>query len=177
MRSGVLVFVVVACGGNGVHRLGDGGADAPAPADASQMIDAPMLDAGNGGSGSGSDSGSGSGSGSGIGSGSACVSCGQVAGSLTGLSWQLPCTSSGSPACGTTATSQMMATVGGTTGVTYDITVELRGVVEQKTYDTGCKNGFLDSGPASTGDSFNVYSLTISSPLQTFYVNNGASGI
>lgn len=106
----------------------------------------------------------------------ACITC-QVAGSLTGLLWQLPCSDANSPACGTVPTATVSATVGGATGVTYDVTVHLRGVIEQKTYASGCADQYWLSGGADNGDTYNVYELSISSPPQHYFLNTGASGI
>ncbi len=107
----------------------------------------------------------------------ACTTC-QVAGSLTGLLWQLPCGADISvPVCATTPETTVSATVAGTPGVTYDVTVHLRGVVEQKTYTGGCQDQSWLSGGADNGDTYNVYELSISSPPQHYFLNTGASGI
>ena len=106
----------------------------------------------------------------------ACETC-QVAGSLTGLLWQLPCSDANSPACTTVPTATVSATVGGATGVTYDVTVHLRGVIEQKTYSSGCADQSWVSGGADNGDSYNVYELSISSPPQHYFLNAGSSNI
>jgi hypothetical protein len=59
-------------------------------------------------------------------------------------------------------------------------------VVEQKTYSgrsdgglaaTGTNASFFVEGATPAGDGYNVYSLTISSPAQTAYLNSGASSI
>jgi hypothetical protein len=70
-----------------------------------------------------------------------------------------------------------MATVAGSPGLTYDVTVRFRGVIEEKAYGGGCKNGFFDQGPATTNDENNIYELAISSPPQTLFINNGTSGL
>ena len=105
--------------------------------------------------------------------------CENVAGALTGLLWELPCaTDLGGNVCSTIATTNVSTQVGGTTGVTYDVKLHFRGVVEQKTYSGGCSDGsYWLTGGATNGDSYNVYRLTISSPPQTFYLNRGASSI
>ncbi|HEY6035255.1 MAG TPA: hypothetical protein VIV58_13365, partial [Kofleriaceae bacterium] len=50
-------------------------------------------------------------------------------------------------------------------------------MVEERTYPNGCKDGDLGTGgpDGGTADPWNIYSLTISSPPQTYYINSGAS--
>jgi len=105
--------------------------------------------------------------------------CVNVAGSLSGLVWALPCTSAlSSIACNTDPTTTVSSKLGGATGVTYDVSLHFRGVVEQKTYNGGCTDGaYWQSAGADSGDSFNVYRLTVSSPPQTYFLNVGASSI
>ena len=104
--------------------------------------------------------------------------CLAVAGSLSGLLWQLPCTAAGSPACATTSNTTVATTLKGALGTTYDVNLRFRGVVEKKTYAGGCSDGaYWLSGGADSGDTFNVYELNISSPLQTYFLNVGSSGI
>jgi hypothetical protein len=121
--------------------------------------------------------------------GAACVSgvCQDVVGSLQGLRWSIPCTAAMDPAeCDATSPAQQSTTVQGTAGVTYAVTLRFRGVVEQKTYSgrsdgglaaTGTNASFFVEGATPAGDGYNVYSLTISSPAQTAYLNSGASYI
>ena len=113
------------------------------------------------------------------GAGGACdATCAAVAGSLSGLLWQLPCSDTGNPACATTPTTTVSAMMNGSTGTTYDVTLQFRGVVEQKTYTGGCSDGstWLVGG-ADDGDTFNVYELDVSSPPQHLFLNRGASSI
>jgi hypothetical protein len=108
------------------------------------------------------------------------ATCVAVAGSLSGLLWQLPCTGAPSgPACPTTASTMQSATLAGAAGTTYDVTLHFRGIVEEKTYTGGCAlgSGTWLSGGADSGDTFNVYRLTVSSPPQTYFLNAGASSI
>lgn len=118
--------------------------------------------------------------------GAGCV----IAGGLTGLRWELPCTSSGS-SCSCPALQTQTATVEGTGGQSYDITLHFRGIVEEKTY-TGQADGgagpqivasggvnsnlFISGGIPDTG-TFNIYELDVSDPKQTFFLNSGQSGI
>ncbi|HEY4057437.1 MAG TPA: LamG domain-containing protein [Kofleriaceae bacterium] len=106
--------------------------------------------------------------------------CVNIAGSLSGLLWKLPCDASTVTAtsCSTVPTSTSSATLAGTTGVTYDVTVRVRGIVEDRTYPNGCKDGYLGTGGPdnAAGDAFNIYKLSISSPAQNYYVNSATSG-
>ena len=104
--------------------------------------------------------------------------CVDIAGTLSTISWQLPCgAAAGARSCATTATATSSAIVGGTDGYTYDITVHLQGVIEQKTYTGGCQDSYWLSGGDDNGDSFNVYELSISSPAQHYFLNTGTSNI
>jgi hypothetical protein len=107
------------------------------------------------------------------------VDCEAVAAVFTGLSWQLPC---GSVIdmydCAAVEASSTGMVTGGTPGATYDVTLHFQGVVEQKTYAGGTTNAYWNIGGApSTSDGYNIYSLAISAPAQTFYLNAGMSSI
>jgi hypothetical protein len=120
-------------------------------------------------------------------SGAACDTgqCVEVAGALSGLRWELPCTAAhGAVNCACPATDIKHATLAGTAGKNYSVTLHFRGIVEEKTYAggtagqaTGGANSTLFiSGGTPAGDTWNIYSLGVSSPAQTFYLNAGASG-
>jgi hypothetical protein len=121
--------------------------------------------------------------------GAACASgrCQDVVGSLQGLRWSIPCTAAMDPAeCDATSPAPQSTTVQGTAGVTYAVTLRFRGVVEQKTYSgrsdgglaaTGTNASFFVEGATPAGDGYNLYSLTISAPAQTAYLNSGTSYI
>jgi hypothetical protein len=129
--------------------------------------------------------------------GALCVSskCTDVAGSLSGLRWELPCTSTGT-VCNTdvdgSAEEVLTATLSGATGATYRVTLRFRGIVEQRTYtgydaggavgaetEGGVNPGYFISGADTPGtvDTFNIYELDISDPPQTYYLNSGTSGM
>jgi hypothetical protein len=113
------------------------------------------------------------------GSGGACDGCVDVAGSLSGLLWKLPCTGAiDEVSCASDPTVTVTTTLGGASGVTYDVTLHFRGVVEQKAYLGGCADGtqWL-SGGADNGDIGNVYELRVSAPLQHFFLNLGANSL
>ena len=121
--------------------------------------------------------------------GAACVlgQCQDVVGSFQGLRWSIPCAGVLDPAeCDASSPAPQSTTVQGTAGVTYAVTLRFRGVVEQKTYSGGADGGmaatgttasFFVEGATPAGDGYNVYSLTISAPAQTVYLNSGTSYI
>jgi hypothetical protein len=131
--------------------------------------------------------------------GDTCVTgkCQNVAASLEGLRWNLPCTSAPSgAACQDIIDGGdlvvVTTTLMGTTGSKYNVTLHFRGEVEQRTYlsyDAGGAVGAEDGGGVNpqffiasgalqdSGDSFNIYELQISDPSQTYYLNMGSSGI
>ncbi len=163
-RLSILIVVgawgLAGCSSSGTHHVADGGGDA------TPLLDAAAPDAARDGHPDATPD-------------AACDGCTSVAGSLAGLAWLLPCTSAHSAtSCDTTATATASTTVAGTTGVTYDVTVHLRGVVEQRTYATSCADGSAVAGGAtSASDPFNIYELDISAPPQRLYVNPGTSAI
>lgn len=101
-----------------------------------------------------------------------------VAASLNGLRWELPCTqSTGDPTvCQTLPLVSTSATMGGVPGSLYDVTLRLRGVVEISAYVGGTSSGYWQIGGAPpAGSTINVYGLDVSSPGSTYYVNQGIS--
>ena len=106
-----------------------------------------------------------------------CSSCVDVASSLEGLRWSMPCRASQSNrGCWNDDPLPVSTTVGGVTGKTYSLALRFRGVVEQKTYTDGTNDGaFWQVGGTPAPDGLNIYALQISSPRQTFYLNRGNS--
>jgi hypothetical protein len=158
-----LVLWSAACGGHGAKP------DAPVQADARVTPDAPV------------DTHAACATDDDCANGFVCDApeCVDVAGALSGLLWQLPCdppNANDGAACGASAQSAS-AMLAGAAGTTYDVTVRIRGVVEDRTYPNGCKDGYLGTGgtDGGTGDPYNVYKLSISSPPQTYYINSGTS--
>lgn len=124
--------------------------------------------------------------------------CANIAGSLEGLEWLLPCSSAASGGvCSASNPPDQSAILNGASNATYAVTLHFQGIVEQKTYapnpyDAGPDAG--DAGPAypvaagtnasmfienatPAGDGFNVYELDVSAPAQTIYLNAGTSNI
>lgn len=106
--------------------------------------------------------------------------CTDVAVTLDGLLWELPCTGpSDGTACDAGSDSDSV-TLGGDSSVSYEVTLRIRGIVEQRTYTGGTMDGFWYSGTSGVvcgGDTYNLYSLHVSAPEQTYYVNAGTSAI
>lgn len=69
------------------------------------------------------------------------------------------------------------ATLGGDSATTYQVELRFRGLVELKTYSGGTDYGYWREGGTEDGGGFNVYSLTVSDPPMTYYLNDGSSAI
>ena len=105
-----------------------------------------------------------------------------IASQLQGFRIELPCdtmtTETG--VCTTTATVDKQThslALGGDPGTTYDVELRVRGVVEWMTY-SGCAAS--TQAPFCIGGSkldatFNIYSLTVQDPKQTYYFNWSAT--
>jgi hypothetical protein len=64
-------------------------------------------------------------------------------------------------------------TMGGKADVVYDVTLRVRGVLEPKVYSGGSGSGnHFYVGGIPEPSNFNVYSLTVSSPAQTYFLNS-----
>lgn len=103
--------------------------------------------------------------------------CEDIATGLVGLRVELPCeTDPIVDSCATIEESEAEATLSDSAEGSYDITLRFRGVVEQKTYfDEESADGYWREGGTPEIDTFNIYSLAISSPAQTYYLNGGTS--
>lgn len=105
--------------------------------------------------------------------------CTNVAGTLDGLRWEMPCTAVDpvDPAhvCQTVKPAVQTATLGGAAGATYAVTLRFRGVVEEKAYAGGTKEDHWQIGGTPATDPFNVYELKVSDPAQSYFVNSGSS--
>jgi len=91
----------------------------------------------------------------------------------------LPCVSpAGVNSCTVAGDQTASATVEGSVGTVYDVRLRIRGVVEPKTYPGACRLS-TDSPPSDSwavggvagDDMHNVYQLSISSPPQTYDLN------
>ena len=110
-------------------------------------------------------------------------------GPLDGLQWILPGLSvntqgsEGPTKLNCALTDVTTVTLGGNPATTYQVQLHLQGVVEQKTYTgsssggaTGTNAAYFILGGTPAGDGWNVYSLTVSNPPATYYLNSGTSG-
>jgi len=93
---------------------------------------------------------------------------------------ELACLGTGSSSvnCETADNDESRTIVSGKKGVTYDVTIRIRGLVEQKTY-SGYSNedGMWIEEGTPDGSTFNIFKLEISSPAQTYFLNSGSSYI
>ncbi len=148
MRCLLFVLVVPACGARtGLDVVTSGAADASDAGDGGGVSDGAPVDA-------------------------------SVAATLNGLRWELPCTKAVADptVCETLPSVTTSATMGGTPGTTYEVTLRFRGVVEISLYDGGTANGYWQIGGAPpVGSTINVYALDVSALPQTYYVNQGVS--
>lgn len=106
--------------------------------------------------------------------GGACV---DVAGSLSGLRWDLPCTGANAdPSLCAAASTPVVktATLAGASGSTYSVTLRFRGTIEPNAYSGGAATGYFYTGGAASDPYANIYELAVSDPPQTFFVNSGA---
>jgi len=105
--------------------------------------------------------------------------CADVAGTLDGLRWEMPCAGDDPVdpprVCQTSKSATQSATLGGSPDVTYAVTLRFRGVVEEKGYLGGTKEEHWQIGGTPAADPFNVYELKVSDPAQSYYVNSGVS--
>lgn len=99
-----------------------------------------------------------------------------MSGQLSGLSWKLPCLSTGTP-CACSSTIDDQATLQAPAGASYLVLLRIRGVVEQQTYSGGTQQGSWYIGGTPTDPTGNTYRLQISDPPQTYYINaSGSAG-
>lgn len=98
---------------------------------------------------------------------------------LDGLEWLLPRLSDNGSTSYTTLDSVTISELlSGDPNTIYGVTLRFRGVIEQKTYTGGTNDGaFFQTAGTPAGDSWNVYSLTVSDPPQIYYLNRGTSGM
>jgi hypothetical protein len=99
--------------------------------------------------------------------------------SLEDLRVELECLGPGSAEvnCYVPDVDEESTTIDGDEGTTYEVTIRIRGVVEQKTY-TGydSSDGMWIEGGTPDGGSWNIFRLHVSSPDKTYYMNSGSSG-
>ena len=101
----------------------------------------------------------------------------------------MPCTSvvtPGTPTCTCTDPGPVTVTLVGSVGVTYNVTMRIRGVVETKDYIGGrqlvtpaeSSDTYVVEDSTYLGapvDNLNVYGLSISNPTHIYYLNSSTS--
>jgi hypothetical protein len=104
--------------------------------------------------------------------------CRDVAATLQGLRWEMPCKPDHGDIC-TAAIDKPVktATLGGDPAKQYDVTLHFRGVVEQQAYADGRAEQLWYIGGRSDNGNFNIYELQTSAPQQVFFLNAGKAGI
>ncbi|MDX2052886.1 MAG: hypothetical protein SFV15_10875 [Polyangiaceae bacterium] len=168
-------------GSGGISSVGVGGAanSAIGGSGGTAIVDvsggAPSTSGGTSASGGTSNSGAG---GSSPGVGAALdgqrweSNCGAVAEGDDSLCFNYPPNTSSCPEGGYVMLDKQVA-FGGTPGITYDVTLRFRGVVEPKIYTGGTSDGMHFSiGGLASDSNYNVYSLEVSSPHQVYFVNS-----
>jgi len=115
------------------------------------------------------------------------AACVNPAAPLSGKRIELPCVASEDPVaqlCPTVADRQTSCPaegkvvkqtikLSGAANQLYDVTLHIRGVVEPRTYVGGknAGNHFYIGGTGQQPSNYNTYSVSVSSPAQTFYLN------
>jgi hypothetical protein len=117
---------------------------------------------------------------------SACEgACVFVATALDGFRYEIVCQDTGSPYCngGSPPPPAKTVMLSGTAGKSYVIGIRVRGVLEQNSYSgttaggaTGTSASFFVFGGNVTNNNWNTYSLAVSSPAKTAFLNSGAAG-
>ena len=100
-------------------------------------------------------------------------------GELDTLRWELRCGSvpAGSPwLCETANRDDDDTIMRGAPGVTYSVTLRVRGVVEEKTIIGGTSAGRFHIGGDAREDDWTEAGLTISDPGSSYWLNGGRSG-
>jgi hypothetical protein len=100
--------------------------------------------------------------------------CEDVASGLSGLRVELPCLGAGMPdfTCQSDPKSEKTTTLRGTSGTKYNLQLRFRGIVEMNTYGQGVMSDFpFQVGGVSSTGAYNIYSLLVSDPMQTYFLN------
>jgi hypothetical protein len=107
------------------------------------------------------------------------IAADEPAAKIDDLRVELTCLGSGTASvnCDMPDASEDSSTIDGEAGMTYIVTIRIRGVVEQKTYtDYTESDGMWIVGGTPDGGTWNIFMLTVSDPPQTYYMNSGSSG-
>lgn len=100
-----------------------------------------------------------------------------IAAELSGLRWEIPVITTQPNyrySCTDPVTQEVQLT--GEPEKIYNVTIRFRGIIETRPYTNGTSRGYwVVGGGYSTSNTFNVYSLSVSDPMQTYYLNFGES--
>ncbi len=112
--------------------------------------------------------------------------CDDVAKGLRGLRVELACKDSSSmptsSLCACDPTSSKTATLGGSAGTNYTVTLRVRGIVEVTTFQGGAPYSgasagvtapFVSLGGSSSSTAYNTFALTVAPSGETLYLNAG----
>lgn len=100
--------------------------------------------------------------------------CEEVASPLHGMRLELPCTSAHVGDGCSTSLATRRATILGDAAAIYNVTIRVRGVVEDRTYVGGTTTGYWNvGGMLSTERNYNMYRLEVSHPHGIFHLNAG----
>jgi hypothetical protein len=105
-----------------------------------------------------------------VGDGTTCV---DVVGRLHRARAEAACIQDQNDACVPELSAPVTFTAGGEPGAAYQVTVRVRGVVEQKTYTEGARNGYWQVGGVPDATGYNVYRLRVGDA--DYYLNAGES--
>ncbi len=105
--------------------------------------------------------------------------CEEMPSSLEGMRLEMPCVPGHT---GYSCAPQAMefdevAELEGGMAAIYLVNLRFRGVVEQNEYSGGTQDGLWYDGGAAVDDTYNIYSLTVSEPAATYFLNAGSAGI
>ncbi|WP_437662621.1 hypothetical protein [Sorangium sp. So ce1182] len=95
--------------------------------------------------------------------------------SIDGFRWEIPCDRDpgNSDECTTSKRVDEKKTFGGSPDTVYQVTVRIRGVVENETYRGGTPDGMhFRVGGTPDHPEYNVYSITVSDPAEVYYLND-----
>lgn len=114
----------------------------------------------------------------------AALECG-LAGQLSGLMWRIPCGNNGEDeTCPCVSPGDQYVTITGAVGVTYNVTIRIRGIVETKDYlggsqlitpDEQSDTYVVKDSTYNLADGYNVYALSVSNPSAIYYLNSSTT--
>jgi hypothetical protein len=105
------------------------------------------------------------------------MKCVDVASQLHGLRVDMPCASGSGDTCtAAQPKASASATIGGDPGARYEVTLRVRGVLEQMTYEGGSGEGLWRVGGTAAHPRYNEAALVVSAPSQVYWLNAGRAG-